>query len=148
MQTNSLNTTVAVYFLTLTKCVTVVPSPNTPACSSNRYPCHVGMSLIQRNQYTRPNTITLMPTTAYVAYHIPRLCSVPFGGKNGAALRLHAQSKRHSRQLCLWDFTYSSAKHSVILNTTATRHALNGRLRSGRLIRSHNRPMDEASANI
>ena len=50
-----------------------------------------------------------------------------FGGKKGAA---------------------RSARESMILNIGAIVHALNGRLRSGRLRRSHNNPIESAKANM
>ena len=68
----------------------------------------------------------LTPTTAYEAYQMLPVGS-SFGGKKGA----------HNR-----------ARDRIILRTGAIVHALNGRLRSGRLYRSHKSPIESAKANI
>lgn len=69
-------------------------------------------------------TYTELPTTAYVAYHIP--CRFEAGGGTNGATR--------------------SKRDMVILTRTAGIQALYGRSRSGRVYRSHIKPIDKASA--
>lgn len=70
--------------------------------------------------------MTDIPTIAYVACHIFPVPCWPFGGKNGAV---------------------SNATLRATRNTTAALQALNGRFRSGRVVRSQSKPREDASAN-
>lgn len=69
-------------------------------------------------------TYTELPTTAYVAYHIP--CRFEAGGGTNGAAR--------------------SKRDMVILTKTAGIQALYGRSKSERVYRSHTKPTDRASA--